>query len=154
MHPHHEKLLIQGHHGSNLDHCTCNVTMNHWESSDLVATSKRKSDHTPLHNHKFTTTLTHHYIDHPITQFPWSLWSSWFLECPPREGSYTTDVMPSRHNTKGGSNGHFNHVDPIKVNVYSVPMVCACYVGYFVMFTNFYQLDLHNKICVGLASLW
>ena len=28
--------------------------------------------------------------------------------------------MSSGHNTKGGSNGHFDHVDPTKVNVSSL----------------------------------
>ena len=45
--------------------------------------------------------------------------------------------MSSGHNTKGGSNGHFNHAHPNKVNVYSLlvsslhpTMLCGALIEY------------------------
>ena len=42
--------------------------------------------------------------------------------------------MSSGHNTKGGSNGHFNHVDPTKVNIYSLLAVSIKILSIFLVF--------------------
>ena len=45
-----------------------------------------------------------------------------FCSAHPKKASipYITDIMSSEHRTKGGSNMHYNHTDPTKVNVSSL----------------------------------
>jgi hypothetical protein len=46
---------------------------------------------------------------------------------------------------------HFLFVFMYHLEIYEV---CGCYFGSFLMFSNFHQQDLHDNICVALASLW
>ena len=48
---------------------------------------------------------------HPTSKCPWAPDYSSYYSAHPERGQCTTDIMPWGYNTKGGSNGHSNHVD-------------------------------------------
>ena len=45
--------------------------------------------------------------------------------------------MPSGHNTKGGSNGHFNHANPIRISVSSLSLTLSLTLGNVKILTGY-----------------